>query len=58
MLWMAVSPDRFEIPLAVEETAKGLAISMGTTETNIRSKKSRQHNGKNCGYKVVTVRKR
>lgn len=55
LLWMAVSPDRFEFPIAVEDTSAKLAKTMGTTEVNIRSKKSKGHNGKRCGYKVITV---
>lgn len=55
LIWMAVSPDRFELPIAVEDTAPKLAKAMGTTVTNIRSKKSKGQNGKNCGYKVITV---
>lgn len=55
MLWVAVSPDRFELPLAVENTARELAIKMHTTKNNILSKKCRKEDGKRCGYKVVTV---
>lgn len=56
MLWMAVSPDRYEMPIAVENTAVQLAKRMGCTEANIRTKKSRGHSGRSCGYKVVTVK--
>lgn len=55
VLWMAVSPDIFELPLAVEETADKLAKKMKTTKNNIVSKKCRGNNGTICGYKVVTV---
>ena len=41
MLWVAVSPDEIELPLAVEESATKLATKMKTTRSNILSKKSR-----------------
>lgn len=55
LLWMAVSPDLIELPIAVEDIAVKLAERMGTTRTNIVSKNARRHNGNRCGYKVVTV---
>lgn len=42
MLWIAVSPDRLELPLAVENTARELAIKMHTTKNNILSKKMQE----------------
>lgn len=56
MLWIAVSPDRLELPLAVENTARDLAIKMRTTKSNILSKKCRKENGERCGYKVVVIK--
>ncbi len=55
MLWMAVTADRFEPPLCVEESATLLARRLHTTESTIRSRRSRQNNGKICGYKIVAV---
>lgn len=55
---MAVSPDVYELPFAVEETAEKLAKKMKTTKNNIVSKKFRGDNGTICGYKVVTVDRR
>lgn len=54
-LWIAVSPDKYELPFAVEETTGKLAKKMKTTKNNIVSKKFRGDNGTICGYKVVTV---
>lgn len=56
MLWIAVSPDEFELPIAVEDTADKLAKRLKTSEGNIRSKRFRGANGKSCGYRVVTVK--
>lgn len=55
MLWMAVTADRFELPLCVEESATLLARRLHTTESTIRSRRSRQNNGKICGYRIVAV---
>lgn len=55
MLWVAISPDEIELPLAVEDSATKLAKKMKTTRCNIINKKNRGSNGKVCGYKVVTV---
>ena len=55
MLWMAVTADRFELPLCVEESATLLARKLHTTESTIRSRRSRQNNGKICGYRIVAV---
>jgi hypothetical protein len=52
---MAVTADRFELPLCVEESATLLARKLHTTESTIRSRRSRQNNGKICGYRIVAV---
>lgn len=55
-LWMAVSPDVYELPLAVESSSQRLADKMRTTNGNIKSKATKGSSGKTCGYKVVTVK--
>lgn len=55
MLWMSVTPDKYELPIAVAGSAYELATLMKTTKTNIKTKKSRQLSGKTCGYRVVCV---
>lgn len=45
MLWMAVTPDEYELPCAVAETAGILARITGESEGNIRSQASRHHAG-------------
>lgn len=55
MLWMAATADRFELPLCVEESATLLARRLHTTESTIRSRRSRQNNGKIRGYRIVAV---
>lgn len=55
MLWMAVTADRFELPLCVEESATLLARKLHTTESTVRARKLRQNSGKICGYRIVAV---
>ena len=55
-LWLAVTPDKYELPLYVADSAQELANILKTTRNNIMTKKHRQHNGKSCGYKVVCVK--
>lgn len=55
MLWMAVTPDKYELPIAIEDSALSLAIRMGTTENNIASRAHRNHSGVRKGYKVVKI---
>ena len=55
MLWMAVTADRFELPLCVEESATLLARRLHTTESTVRARKLRQNSGKICGYRIVAV---
>lgn len=55
MLWMAATADRFELPLCVEESATLLARRLHITESTVRARKSRQNNGKICGYRIVSV---
>lgn len=52
---MAVTPDKYELPIAIEDSALSLAIRMGTTENNIASRAHRNHSGVRKGYKVVKI---
>lgn len=55
MLWMAVTADRLELPICVEESATILARKLHTTESTVRARKLRQNSGKICGYRIVAV---
>lgn len=47
-LWMAVTADEYELPLAVEDTAAALARRLGVSENTVRTVESR---GKNERYR-------
>ena len=47
-LWLAVTADEYELPLAVEDTAAALARRLGVSEDTVRVMESR---GKNERYR-------
>lgn len=55
MIWMAVTPDELELPLAVEETAEKLGEKLGTTKNNVISRYRKATSGKNSGYRIVRI---
>lgn len=56
MLWMAVTADRFELPLAVADNARSLANIMGAKTSQIEKAWYNKRSGKRKGYKVVVVK--
>ena len=56
-LWLAVEPDEYELPLAVADSPKELAILFNTTEPSIRCCEREGYNGKATGRKFVKVLK-
>lgn len=44
-LWMSVTADKYELPLAVEETSTALAKKMGTNKNAIYANMSRYRRG-------------
>jgi hypothetical protein len=56
-IWMTVTPDEFELPLAVAETVKELAYLMKVTESAIYSVQRQEKNHLPClKYKVRKVK--
>lgn len=62
MLWLAVTPDKLELPVFVERSPAELAKKAGTTENNVRSQASRHHtacikhkSGRRGGYRFYKV---
>ena len=53
VLWLAVTPDKYELPVAVAETAKELAIMLGVKKDTIHSTIS---HAKKKGYKSKYVK--
>lgn len=54
-LWLMVTPDRFELPICVADSASILADKLNITVASILSKEKRNHNGIVCGYRIRKV---
>lgn len=54
-LWMAVTADEYETPLVIADTAQELADKFGITASSIITYISRNHGGRQNGYKYVKV---
>lgn len=58
-LWMAVTPDKYELPIAVADTARELSRMLGSNN-NLVSKQYCQHNKnkskKWTKYKIVKIK--
>lgn len=55
-LYMAVTPDKYELPLAVEAHAEDIAEIFGTTAKTVYSSISKGRSGKRNGVKFVKVK--
>lgn len=56
-IWMMVSDDKYEFPLAIADTARQLAEMIGSTENNVRSDYCHYMQGrtKSCRYRRVEL---
>ena len=55
-IWIAVEADKYELPIAIADTAKELAAIMGVSIQTINSATSRGDSGKQSGRKFMRVR--
>jgi predicted transcriptional regulator len=51
--WMAVTSDKYELPICVEESCEALARKLGKSVSVIKTNEHRHRNGKRNGYKIV-----
>ena len=54
-LYMAVTPDKLELPIAIGDTAKKLAKTLKIKEDTIYTNISRNYSGKIIGMKFIKV---
>lgn len=54
-LWLAVTPDQYELPLAVADTAEQLAAMFGLTRGSVINLVSKNAPGTMSGRKFVKV---
>lgn len=55
-LWLAVTPDKYELPLCVEETSGKLAKRLGIKPDSVISAAHKNRSGKTTGRKIVKVK--
>lgn len=54
-LWLAVTPDIYELPLCVEESASLLAKRLGVTPGTIMSSARTGRSGVKAGRKIIKI---
>jgi len=54
-LWLAVTPDQYELPLAVADTAEQLGALFGLTRGSVINLASKNAPGTRAGRKFVKV---
>ena len=55
-LWLAVTADEYELPLAVTDSPRELAEIFGVSKSTIKSQAKRNSNGSLSGRKFMKVR--
>lgn len=59
MLWMAVTPDEYELPMAVADTAKELSHMLGLKSNTVKHLYYKHNKGeykKHTKYKIVKIK--
>lgn len=54
-LWLKVTLDKYELPLAVAETSDELARLVGVSGNAVRLGRSQEKRGKRSSYKKVRI---
>lgn len=54
-LWLAVTPDEYELPIIVEESSGKLAAKLKTRPNNIIAYALRGASGCRSGYKIIKI---
>ena len=55
MIWMAVSSDKYELPIIIADSSSELAEKLGTTPTAIRVRAYKQQDGSKSGLRIYKV---
>lgn len=54
-LWLAVTPDKFEFPIYIEDSCTKLANKLGITATTVITAVTRNKPGTTAGRKIIRV---
>ena len=55
ILYMAVTPDKFELPVAVADSLDEMEFMTGITKSNISCAITRRRSGKHIGIKFIKI---
>lgn len=55
MIWMAVTADKYELPIIVEKTSILLAEKLGVSQNTVRTSEKNHRSGKHTGYRIVKL---
>lgn len=55
-LWLAVTADKYELPICVEETARELAEKIGIHTGNVTYLAHINSNGRCSGRKIIKIK--
>ncbi len=58
MIYMAVTLDKYELPIAVEDTAGGLASRLGISSNAVSAActpRRKNRGGKHRGYRIIRI---
>lgn len=54
-LWVAVEADKYELPIAVADSARELGEMLGTTKHNVESFVSKNCSGRDSGRRIIRI---
>lgn len=55
MLWLAVTADEFELPIAIEDSAEKLASKIGISTSTVKYLEKKKCTGRNTGRRIVRI---
>ncbi len=55
MIWLAVTPDEYELPIAVADSAKELADMLGISTPTVKTSVLRHSDGSLTGRRLIKV---
>lgn len=55
MYWLAVTADKYELPVIVADSSSELAEKLGTTAASIRVRACKQKDGSKSGIRIYKV---
>lgn len=55
MYWLAVTADKYELPVIVADSSTELAEKLGTTPTAIRVRACKKQDGSKSGLRIYKV---